>query len=432
MKRVYLATIAVLVMVAVAAVVVLNQSPRQAPVAATSSDGRTVTLPLEQGDKSAEPAAPPHLKGFEDEPAQPAPERDQAQASDGGADKPAPETTEPKPARQATASAESAADSAASAPTEPAPVEAPAPVIKGVSPEPVVGSPRRQSITVHGRDFDPKAKVTVGWTGRTRELDNWQVRVVNDEQIVFRVITGTQDDTWTVRVVNPHDRGSNVFTFHVVSPRSPQARQVTVPKEKSEPTTSDSEWLYARNPGHYTLQVLASRNGLAVANYYKDRGLEGEGHILAYRKDGQQWYVLVYGDYASHEAADQAARELAARLKDDNKPWSRSISGLQQMVLTGRLEDAAWIKVQSGSRYTLQLVAGSSRETVEAFVGKHQLTGEAAVYQTTHDGQPWYVLIYGVYDDQKQAQAAVAELPPAVRQLKPWARSFASVQTDLP
>jgi len=441
MKRITLAAIAIVVMLAVSAVVLLNQAPRKAPAPSTSDDGRTVTLPLVQ-DKNA---PPPRLKGWHEEP----PVEQTAEQTPGqtqGRPETQAATAEPPPAPAAANQTASAADSApkpatdrdrvnqeSAAPVEEArPVEEPTPLIKSVSPEPVVGSPRRQSITVHGRDFDPKAKVTVGWTGKTRELDDWQVRVVSEEEIVFRVITGTQSDTWTVRVENPHNRGSNVFSFHVVSPKSPQASQVTLPKPKARPTTSDSDWLFGRNPAHFTLQVLASRNGLAVANYYKDRGLEGAGHILAYRKDGQQWYVLVYGDYASHEAADAAALSLAERLKDDNKPWSRSMSGLQQMVLAGRIEDAAWIKVQSGGRYTLQLVAGSSRETVEAFVGEHQLTGQAAIYQTTHNGQPWYVLIYGLYDDQRQAQAAAAELPPAVRQMKPWARSLASVQQDIP
>ena len=177
--------------------------------------------------------------------------------------------------------------------------------------------------------------------------------------------------------------------------------------------------------------MLASRNGRAVSEYLQTHRLEDEGKILTARKDGQQWYTLVYGDYPSHEAADAAAQTLGARLKD-NKPWARSVLGLQQMVLVGRLEDAAWIKVQSGSRYTLQLVAGSSRDTVQAFVGQHRLTGLAAVYQTTREGQPWYVLVYGVFDDQRQAQAAVANLPPEVQKMKPWARSFASVQTDIP
>jgi len=442
LKQVYLATIAVLVMVAVSSVVMLNQGPRKAPQVSTSEDGRTVTLPLNQ----AKTSPPPRLKGWHEETPpgeESAPPPTVAPASKGQEPVPVPEPGQgkadtpaeamPTPVNSQITAQQSAQAQDSAAPLEAGqPAQEPTPLIKSVSPEPVVGSPRRQSITVHGSDFDPKAKVTVGWTGKTRELDNWQVRVVSEEQIVFRVITGTQGDTWTVRVVNPRNHGSNVYSFHVVSPKSPQATQVTLPKEKAKPTTSDSQWLFDRDPKHYTLQVLASRNGLAVANYYKDRGLEGRGHILAYRKDGQQWYGLVYGDYASHEAADAAAVTLAEQLKDDNKPWSRSMAGLQQMVLAGRIENAAWIKVQSGSFYTLQLVAGSSRETVEAFVGEHRLTGQAAVYQTTHQGQPWYVLIYGLYDDQGQAQAAAAALPPEVRKMKPWARSLASVQQDIP
>lgn len=439
-RYITLVVAAVLVMVAVAVMVLMQQGGRRQVGQETAQAGQegngSVVLPLLKDTD----APAPHLKGFDGPADEAAPGGDQpaAEAStppQGGETAAAGEQSAPAPEPAQNSEAATAADSKASAePTGPEAsvvAESPTPVITGVSPSPVVGSPRRQSITIHGKDFDPKARVNVGWTGKTRELDNWQVRVVSAEKIVFRVITGTQDDTWTARVINPHEHGSNVYSFRVVSPKSPEATRVTVPKPKARPETSDSDWLFQREPDHYTLQVLASRNGLAVANYYKDKGLENVGHIIAYHKGDQQWYTLVYGDYPSKEAADSAAQTLSVQLNDGKKPWSRSMSGLQQLVLSGHVEGAPWIKVQSASRYTLQLVAGSSRETVEAFVGEHLLTGDAAIYQTVHDGQPWYVLVYGVYDNQQQAQAAIAGLPPAVQKLKPWARSFASVQSEI-
>ncbi|MBD3671586.1 MAG: SPOR domain-containing protein [Gammaproteobacteria bacterium] len=439
----YLIAIAAVIITVTVVVILLGRL--ESRPATTTQDGasdRIVTLPLNGADETA---PPPRLKGWSEEVGSAA----ESTAADGAVE--GPEAVEGEPA-ESVSEAPVETVTVDSAPADPAPTDAvpeepaaetetetveaapePAapeiaqPEIKQVRPQPVVGSPRRQSITVDGRNFHPEARVRVGWTGSSRLLDNWQVRVVSEEQIVFRVVTGIQSDTWTVRIINPGERGSNVASFQVVSPRSQQAKQVEEEADKS----GEQDWLFGRDPEHYTVQVLASRQGEAVTNFMKQHGLSKAGVVVSTRKQGELWYYLVYGDYATREQADEVTEALAQRVPG-SQPWARSMQSLQQMVLGGRLEDAAWIKVQSGSRYTLQLVAGSSGETVRDFVGKYGLTDQAAVYQTTRDGKPWYVLVYGVYDSQQAAQAAAADLPAAVRQMQPWARSFASVQADIP
>ncbi|MDH5184368.1 MAG: SPOR domain-containing protein [Gammaproteobacteria bacterium] len=299
------------------------------------------------------------------------------------------------------------------------------PVIKQVMPSPVAGSSRRQSITIKGSGFHKGAKLTVGWTGKAIHLKPWQVTWVSSEEISFRVITGTQADTWTVRVNNPDKLGSNVYSFQVVPPQDPVRQQTVV--AKNETVTDD--WLQARSGQNYTIQLLASRNPKAVAAFIDQHALK-QAHEVQLMKQGQRWHYLVYGDYSSRIEADTVAAELGARLPGV-KPWVRNMASLQQVMLQGQLRGAGWIRQQANSAYSLQLVAGSARDTIVAFVGKHQLTGSAAVYPTQRNGKPWYVLIYGVYADQAQAKAAVAQLPESVRKLKPWSRSFASIKTDL-
>ena len=53
------------------------------------------------------------------------------------------------------------------------------------------------------------------------------------------------------------------------------------------------------------------------------------------------------------------------------------------------------------------------------------------VYQTTRNGQPWYVLVSGVYASKDEAKRAVASLPADVQAKNPWAKPIHQVQADL-
>lgn len=91
----------------------------------------------------------------------------------------------------------------------------------------------------------------------------------------------------------------------------------------------------------------------------------------------------------------------------------------------------AWLRQQNPAHYTLQLVAGEHRETIEKFLSKHKLSGQLAFYQTTRNGKPWYGLVSGVYADKQQAIDARSRLPEPLRKTQPWIRPFADVHKDL-
>lgn len=419
-KRGYTIGILSLLLISIASALYLNRNDVFPPVKKelTGEAGRSITtLPLQ----GKEITTPPTLKGWSDS-------GDTETTNPAAAAEGVPPTS---PAMEAPVS-ESVTQTPLPTRVEPEvpvvpeqPPQAEVPQITQLLPSPVEGSSRRQVITIKGSGFQKGAKLTVGWTGKATTLKPWQVTWVSSEEISFRVITGTQPDTWTVRVTNPDKLGSNVFSFKVVTPQDPGRQKTVIAKHE---VLSD-EWLQARLAQNHTIQLLASRSSSAVAAFIKEHGLS-EAHEIKMLKDGQQWIYLVYGDYSSRVEADTVALELAAKITGV-KPWVRSFASLQQIMIQGQLKGADWIRQQASGAYALQLVAGSSRETVVAFVSTHQLTGSAAVYKTLRKQKPWYVLIYGVYADQTQAQAAVADLPQSVRRLKPWSRSYASIQTDL-
>ncbi|NIY49430.1 cell division protein DamX [Cedecea colo] len=92
--------------------------------------------------------------------------------------------------------------------------------------------------------------------------------------------------------------------------------------------------------------------------------------------------------------------------------------------------DASAIKGAPGSHYTLQLSSSSNSTNLNAWAKKEKLQ-HYMVYQTVRNGQPWYVLVSGVYASKDEAKRAVATLPADVQAKNPWAKPIHQVQSDL-
>jgi len=81
----------------------------------------------------------------------------------------------------------------------------------------------------------------------------------------------------------------------------------------------------------YTLQLLACR---AVACVESTGLLAIPGsHSVEIRRNGQHWYVLAVGEYASVKAAQQAAAQLMVDYQLKDKPWIRTLDSLNKQRL---------------------------------------------------------------------------------------------------
>jgi DamX protein len=91
----------------------------------------------------------------------------------------------------------------------------------------------------------------------------------------------------------------------------------------------------------------------------------------------------------------------------------------------------AWIRAQPGTHFTLQLLAAAKRDQRDKFLSQQEHPERFATFQTRRNGATWYALAYGNYKSRAEADAAVAKLPSELGRLKPWVRTFASVQATL-
>ena len=93
-------------------------------------------------------------------------------------------------------------------------------------------------------------------------------------------------------------------------------------------------WVLSRDPAHYTLQLLGSRE-LKPLHALMDRyDLHADTAWYKIRYQNADWYVLVHGDYADRRAASRAVGALPAGLRRAG-PWPRPLAAVQEEVRRG-------------------------------------------------------------------------------------------------
>jgi len=91
----------------------------------------------------------------------------------------------------------------------------------------------------------------------------------------------------------------------------------------------------------------------------------------------------------------------------------------------------AWLKAQSPARFTLQLFSTGNREPWQRYVDAHSTVPSLAGYETQRNGVPWYVVVYGSYATQADAEVAARDLPANLGKTEPWIRTFKAVQQSI-
>ncbi len=140
---------------------------------------------------------------------------------------------------------------------------------------------------------------------------------------------------------------------------------------------------------------------------------------------------------SKHEAVKTEApkhkpqAKLPAKPETKTKPAAKPVIQPAPVSTAGSQGQPAELKSKAGQRYALQLTASSERAAVLSYALKHSPSSRYWIYQTAHDGKPWFVLVQGDYASSAQAKAAVSALPAALQAGRPWPKSFAQIQKEM-
>jgi septal ring-binding cell division protein DamX len=141
--------------------------------------------------------------------------------------------------------------------------------------------------------------------------------------------------------------------------------------------------------------------------------------------------VLIAGDrLPSNQNAASKTLASGTPTAQDSPRSAPNHNDQPALVLNIHLEP--WLLDQISSNYTLQLVAGYQKSTVNNFLNRHKLPAtELAYYRSVNKGKEWHSLVFGIYPDYSSAKRAIDGLPAAVRKTKPWIRRLKNIQKEI-
>ena len=92
------------------------------------------------------------------------------------------------------------------------------------------------------------------------------------------------------------------------------------PVAKAVPFT-EKQW--RAKPANYTIQVAAAYSEKNIRELAAKLPVSSPHLVYQARRDSKPWFVLIYGSFATKQAASSARDSLAADLKKDSTPWVR-------------------------------------------------------------------------------------------------------------
>lgn len=125
------------------------------------------------------------------------------------------------------------------------------------------------------------------------------------------------------------------------TPSSPAPAAAPMPVKPSSPKSAAlpdwlpprrNAWLLARDPSHYTLQLVAGEHLETLQRFLHEHPLDGKS-LAFYQttRKGRPWYALVYGEFGDKTQALAARKRLPGPLRR-LKPWVRNLGGIQRQL----------------------------------------------------------------------------------------------------
>lgn len=123
-----------------------------------------------------------------------------------------------------------------------------------------------------------------------------------------------------------------------------------------------------------------------------------------------------------------AKQELETEPLTPKPSQSASSGGLDQAGLTA---DESSLLNKAPDNFTLQVLAGASRQAVDDFIRRQPNRQDLAVFTADRDGKTLYIVVMGSFPSSNAARSAVDSLPQEQKKAGPWPRSLQSVQAEI-
>ena len=85
----------------------------------------------------------------------------------------------------------------------------------------------------------------------------------------------------------------------------------------------------------------------------------------------------------------------------------------------------------SPDSFTLQVLGSHAEASVKAFMGRQPDPENFAYFESRYQDRPWYVVTLGNFPSRELADTARLRLSQELRELNPWIRNLAAIQSDI-
>ena len=93
-------------------------------------------------------------------------------------------------------------------------------------------------------------------------------------------------------------------------------------------------------------------------------------------------------------------------------------------------DDEEFLLLQPDTNYVIQLIGLSKEQSVKTFINDHKLS-YARYYRSYLSSKPWYIVVTGNYNNNKEASEARSLLPEALIQNGPWMKQIKVIKNEI-
>ena len=103
------------------------------------------------------------------------------------------------------------------------------------------------------------------------------------------------------------------------------------PAKAIKPTASSAKPAVAPAGAVYTLQLFGVSERAAATRFIASQKLTAQARVINTQREGQAWFIVVYGGYPTRAAAQTAAANLPAAVRRASQPWIRTTASLKSL-----------------------------------------------------------------------------------------------------
>lgn len=120
-------------------------------------------------------------------------------------------------------------------------------------------------------------------------------------------------------------------TLQTEPTETPEVMARTITSDPITTLTDDEQWIMNQSAKHYTIQLIASGNEVAMQRFINDNNLHDSAVYYRTRRNGGNWFTLIQGSFESISLAKSAIKKLASPLQIA-EPWIKPIADTQKAL----------------------------------------------------------------------------------------------------